>query len=230
MSLAGHGAVAIWHDIAAEGRAEFYAWHGQEHMPERAGIVGFLRGRRFVAVSGQPEYFNLYETVSPATVKGPDYLSRLNAPTPWTKSAVRHFRGVARSLCAVAASFGAGQGGLIATFRYAVDDARADTHRTRMTQTLLPALAARADIAGCHLLVADAEASAVKTAEQNLRSETNLVPRWVLLVESWSDIEPFAAQCDALLQEPALQDATEMPALAIYRLQNSRGVFPWSAG
>ena len=43
------GAVAIWHDITPEGRANFYAWHGSEHMPERLGIPGFVRGRRFVA-------------------------------------------------------------------------------------------------------------------------------------------------------------------------------------
>jgi len=70
MSLAGKGAVAIWHDIAPEGRAEFYRWHGLEHMPERAGIPGFLRGRRYVAIDEAPEYFNLYETESPFTVTG----------------------------------------------------------------------------------------------------------------------------------------------------------------
>jgi len=52
MSLAGKGAVAIWHDIVPEGRDEFYAWHGREHMPERAGIPGFLRGRRYIALAG----------------------------------------------------------------------------------------------------------------------------------------------------------------------------------
>ena len=50
MSVMGTGAVAIWHDIAAEGRDEFYAWHGQEHMPERVGIKGFIRGRRWIAI------------------------------------------------------------------------------------------------------------------------------------------------------------------------------------
>jgi hypothetical protein len=29
MALSGEGAVAIWHDIAPEGRETFYAWHGQ---------------------------------------------------------------------------------------------------------------------------------------------------------------------------------------------------------
>ena len=33
MTRDGGGAVAIWHDIAPEGLDEFYAWHGEEHMP-----------------------------------------------------------------------------------------------------------------------------------------------------------------------------------------------------
>ena len=73
--MAGTGAVAIWHDIAAEGRDEFYAWHGREHMPERVGIPGFRRGRRYIGVQGGPEFFNLYETESTSVVTGPDYLA-----------------------------------------------------------------------------------------------------------------------------------------------------------
>jgi hypothetical protein len=80
MALAGTGAVAIWHDVAPEGRQEFYAWHGREHMPERVAIPGFVRGRRYVGVHGGPQYFNLYETATPAVVTGSDYLARLNHP------------------------------------------------------------------------------------------------------------------------------------------------------
>ncbi len=95
-------------------------------MPERLGIPGFLRGRRYVALAGTPEYFTLYETVSRFTVTGAEYLARLNAPTPWTVATVKHFRNVSRSLCEVAASFGDGQGGLVATLRY---DVAADRRR-----------------------------------------------------------------------------------------------------
>lgn len=230
MSLAGTGAIAIWHDIAPEGRSEFYAWHGREHMPERTGIPGFLRGRRYVAIDGQPEFFNLYETDSPRTITGPDYLARLNQPTSWTVSTVRHFRGVARALCEVAASFGEGQGGLIATFRYAIEDARADAHRKRMAEVALPVLADAAGVAGCHLLIADDAASAVETAERKVRAEKNLIPRWIVLVESWDDVEPFRALCAELLADELFEDVAPAPALGIYRLQNSRSKLPWSAG
>jgi hypothetical protein len=229
MGLAGKGAVAIWHDIAPEGRDAFYAWHGREHMPERLGIPGFLRGRRYVAVEGAPEFFNLYETVSRFTVTGADYLGRLNAPTPWTVATVPHFRNVARSLCEVAASFGDGQGGLIATLRYAVPDAHAERHRQRIAQQFLPELAATHGIAGCHLLVADGAASAVVTAEKRLRAEKNAVPRWIVLVEGWSDGAAFRATCGRLLGDAAFADAEAPPTLGVYQLQNSRGTLPWSA-
>jgi len=221
MALAGLGAVAIWHDIAPEGREAFYAWHGREHMPERVGIPGFLRGRRYVAVHGAPEFFNLYETASSDVVKGADYLARLNAPTPWTVSTVRHFRGVARSLCEVAASAGEGQGGLVATFRYDVDPRFAAVHRDRMANAA-PNVAAGKDVAGFHLLVADAEASAVETAEKRARAEANEVPRWIVLVESWGDRHDFVAWCERFAASDAFEGVAAPPAWAVYQLQNLR--------
>jgi len=39
-------------------------WHIKEHIPERVGIPGFRRGRRYVALTPEthPEFFTLYET------------------------------------------------------------------------------------------------------------------------------------------------------------------------
>jgi hypothetical protein len=230
MSLAGQGAVAIWHDIAHEGRRDFYAWHGAEHMPERAAIPGFLRGRRYVAIDGAPEFFNLYETVSRFTVAGVDYQARLNAPTPWTAATVRHFRNVARSLCAVAASFGEGNGGLIATFRYALSEPDDEGHRRRMSDSVLPPLARAAGVAGCHLLVADEAASAIATAESRARTEPNRIPRWIVLIESWDDVDVFRALCRSIVKNGVFGDADAVPEVGIYRLQNSRSKLPWSAG
>lgn len=221
MALAGDGAVAIWHDIAAEGREDFYAWHGSEHMPERAAIPGFLRGRRYVAIDGRPEYFNLYETASTEVLSGPEYLARLNAPTPWTVSAVKHFRDVARSLCEVSASFGRGQGGLVATFRYDVDDARASTHRSRMTQRLRE-LASESGVAGAHLMTADTQASSIETAERRARGSATAVPRWIVLVEGWGDEAPFRELAKRFARDGAFADATRAPDAAVYRLQNTR--------
>ncbi|HKP66855.1 MAG TPA: hypothetical protein VJX31_09540 [Casimicrobiaceae bacterium] len=229
MSLAGQGAVAIWHDIATEGRDEFYAWHGHEHMPERAAIPGFLRGRRYIAIEGKPEFFNLYETASRSAVTSPEYLARLNAPTPWTTATVRHFRDVARSLCEVIASFGDGQGGLIATLRYAVDGDAVARHRAAVVGITLPAIAAEPGVAGCHLLLADEAASAVETAERRLRAGHNTIPRCIVLVESWGDVEPFRALCARLAADSLFGDSAA-PEVGIYQLQNSRSSPQRSAG
>ncbi len=219
--LLGAGAVAIWHDIAPEGRENFYAWHGREHMPERVGIPGFLRGRRYVAIDAGLEFFNLYEAETRAVVSGPDYLARLNDPTPWTLASVKHFRNVARSICEVGATFGKGQGGLITTCCYDVADGEAARHAETMRTGLLSKLAEDEAIAGAHLLTADAEASAVDSAERKARGIANRIPRWILLIEGWGDEAPFADLCRAALDDEKLAATGVAGPIerGLYRLQ-----------
>ena len=47
--MLGRAAVAMWWDVPPEVRAEWEDWHSHEHMPERLGIPGFLRGTRWIA-------------------------------------------------------------------------------------------------------------------------------------------------------------------------------------
>lgn len=232
MSLAGEGAVAIWHDIAPEGRAEFYAWHGEEHMPERVGIPGFLRGRRYVAIDADLEFFNLYEAQSVEVLKGQDYAARVNAPTPWTFSAVKHFRSVARAICRVSHTSGPAQGGLIATLRYDVPDNIASAHKAALLRGLVPDLLATRGVAGVHLLTADAQASGMATAEQKARGVANAVPSWVLLLEGWGDEAEFVALAREQLSAEELQAlGGQGPfSLGLYRHQITRTKTAWSAG
>jgi len=174
-----------------------------------------------VAIDGRPEYFNLYETATTSVLSGADYLARLNAPTPWTRRAIAHFRDIARSLCEVEATHGAGQGGLCATFRYAIDESKAAAHREAMRHALRE-LAAAPGIAGAHFLVADEAASRIETEEKRGRSEPTAIPRWVVLLESWDDAEAFIAQCRAFAASNAFDAVNGMPELAVYRLQNER--------
>jgi hypothetical protein len=191
MSLLGTGAVAIWHDIAPEGRQAFYDWHGNEHMPERLSIPGFRRGRRFVAIEADLEYFNLYEAETVEVLRGDGYRARLNNPSPWTIRTVKHFRSVARSICRVVASQSKALGGLVATIRYDLPDSQAKSHLSDMMRELIPSVGALAGIAGVHLLIADEAASGERTAEQKARGGVNAVPRYALLVEGWGDEADF---------------------------------------
>lgn len=218
MSLLGTGAVAIWHDIAPEGRDAFYDWHGTEHMPERLRIPGFRRGRRFIAIDADLEFFNLYEAASLDVLRGDGYRSRLNNPTPWTVKTVQHFRSVARSICRVAASLGVSQGGVVATLRYDVPAGDEEAHVTQLTSEMLPRLVTMPGIAGAHLLIADGEASGERTAEQKARGGTNDVPRYVLIVEGWGDETPFIDSARRALSASALGRHTPT-ALGFYRQQ-----------
>ena len=121
--MLGKAAVAMWWDIAPEVRAEWEDWHTREHMPERLSIPGFLRGTRWIAASGQPSYFVLYEAERLETLTAGTYLERLNNPTPWSLKMMPHHRNMVRSLCEVRDDLGrrsaadAGDGPLFAYLR-----------------------------------------------------------------------------------------------------------------
>jgi hypothetical protein len=221
MTIAGGGAVAIWHDIVPAGRDQFYAWHGVEHMPERVGIPGFRRGRRYIAYDADLEFFNLYETENAGVVASEAYRQRLNNPTPWTLSTVKHFRSVARCLASVAWTRGAADGGLVATLRYDLPDDRAAAHVAAMTGDVLPLLDGRPGIAAAHFLVADMAASGEVNAEQRARGTRNDVPRFVVLVEGWGDEAAFRDSIRESLA-PARLAATGLeapPSPGFYRCQ-----------
>lgn len=232
MSLAGDGAAVMWHETRPEVKADYYEWHNREHMPERVGIPGFRRGRRYIALDGQPKFFVLYETDTPATLTGADYQLRLNNPTPWTRRNSALLINTSRSLCRVAVSLGTGQGGLIMTLRYDVAQGCEEQHRRLLAHKILPMLADRPGISGAHLLVADREASGIQTEEKKLRIQKAFIPGWVVLVEGGSETEPLDAACREMLTEQALTAAGAVAPLHrdIYRLQYSRCKMPGSVG
>ncbi len=228
MSLAGLGVVAIWHDVLPAAKDDFHEWHNREHMPERVGIPGFRRGRRYVAISGAPEYFNLYEADSPETLAGQDYLNRLNAPTPWTQRVVPSFRNVARSICRVAFTNGVGSGGVVLTLRFAIDTAHRDSTIDALRRRLLPPLVYRKGVAGVHLCLADEAASNVQTEEKTVRADATEVPTWIVLIEGNAVPEVDAAADDLV---PTLNaHGAAAPQRAVYRLEFTRLKTPWSAG
>lgn len=228
MSLAGLGIVAIWHDLLPEAKDDFHEWHDREHMPERVGIPGFRRGRRYVAINGAPEYFNLYEADSAEVLAGQDYLNRLNTPTPWTRRVVPSFRNVARSICRVAFTQGVGSGGVMLTLRFALDPARRDALVDNLRRSVLPPLVYRKGIAGIHVGLADEAASSVETAERKARADATLVPSWVVLVEGISvpDVEDAAAPIVTALRAEGAAQVDQ----AVYRLEFTRLKTPWAAG
>lgn len=224
--LAGEGAVAIWNDIAEAGRAEFYAWHLQEHMPERVGIPGFLRGRRYRAADAtmQPEFFTLYETLSFQVIQGSDYLSRLNEPTPWTRATTAHFQATTRSLTRVVASHGVGSGGALLTLRFDFEDEAAPDAIARLTSAL-EAVARLPRITGAHLLGSDAAISGQSTAESKGRTDLLAPARRVVLLEG-CDVEAFGAALALVQASTPLRDLS----VGRYLHEYTRLKTAWQAG
>jgi len=221
--LAGEAVVAIWNNITAEGRADFYDWHLHEHMAERVGIPGFRRGRRFRALdaSTQPEFFTLYEADSMQVLQGTDYTNRLNAPTPWSRRATQGFRDSSRGLARVIETRGVGLGGVMMTLRL-----DAPPEATEAIAALVRDAEKTPRVTGAHLCIADAGASGVVTEEKKGRSDIGAPPRWIILVEA-TDAEALAG----LLTDTALAaaGATEAPRRGIYRFEFQRNKTAWTS-
>jgi hypothetical protein len=189
-------------------------------MPERVAIPGFRRGRRFVAVEAQPEFFTLYETDDRDVLSGPDYLARLNDPTPWTRRCSAQFINASRSLCGVVRSLGPGQGGLMMTYRFDADAAR-ETELRALVEAALPQLIAAPGVCGAHLCLADRAASAVQSVEKQARAEKARVWPWVVLVEGGMDAASLRTACGGVLPAAHLHAAGAVAPIEVglYRLQ-----------
>ena len=150
--MLGRAAIAMWWDVPPEVRTEWEDWHSHEHMPERLGIPGFLRGTRWVAHSGEPSYFVLYETRDLKTMTSGAYLDRLNNPTPWSRQMMPHHRNMIRSLCRVRASFGGGLAQALATIRFSPSPRSRGSAVKWLSAEVLPSLPQRKGLTGAYLL------------------------------------------------------------------------------
>lgn len=181
-ALLGNAAVLIWNDVANEGREQFYQWHDKEHIPERLALPGFRRGRRLVKPRHSPEWLTVYEADDLAVVTSPEYVARLNAPTPGTVSALQHFRNTSRAVCTLVHSVGSSCGGQMLAMRLSVPSERADAMRRAVEVELFPSAMALTGVVACHLFASDQAASYVQTTESSTR--TFDVPSWVVLCEA----------------------------------------------
>ena len=231
MSLAGTGVVAIWHDLLPEARDEFYEWHNREHMPERAAIPGFKRGRRYIALDTGPVYFNLYEADTVEVLAGPDYLARLNAPTPWTQKVVQTYRNVARSICDVHYTAGVGSGAYLVTVRFDVDTQHAAQVLQTLRDEVLPPLAETQGITGVHFCTADEAISKVETAEKKARSEGTEIPSWIVMIEGCAaDYVGHARELLVAHLNQLIEGSASRPSSTLYQLEYTRCKTATAAG
>ncbi len=206
MPLMGTAAMVLSFGIEPEALVEHDDWHSHEHLRERLSIPGFKRGSRWTALSGEPEYFVLYEVTHLDVLASAPYLERLNHPTAWTTKMMTHYRGMKRGLCRVAGSYGAGLGQFGLPVRLSPASGRESHLRRWLTADMLPGLASRTGIVSTHLL--EAALPSEMTREQTIRGQDATV-NWVLLITGYSQ-ESVAALSgnefgeDVLVQNGAL--------------------------
>lgn len=187
MALWGQGVLAIWREVTPEAEEDALRWHNTEHMPERLGVPGFLRGRRYLAAGPPRHYLDFYETESVETIRSAPYLARLNDPTPWTRRVLPHFRGTFRIGCRVVKTSGRGLGGAMVTVRLRSAAGRSDALRAWLTGTGLGAVGEPAGVVGLHVLATVPETTRIPTAEGKLKGGEVAAGDepwpWVVLVE-----------------------------------------------
>jgi hypothetical protein len=162
--MQGAGYLAIWSDLAPQDLTDWAHWITREHAAERVGIDGFLACRIFCALgSSANRYFILYELDDERVVGGPDYLARLNAPTPWSQRIMPRLGNFARGGGRIAASAGIGQGGIVAPLRL-------DAAPSWDAGSVVAELAGLDRIIAARVLLTDITQTSIKTREKGMRS------------------------------------------------------------
>ncbi len=208
--MQGAGYLAIWSDLTPDDETDWAHWITREHAAERVGINGFLACRIFRALgTAANRYFILYELEDENVVGGAAYLARLNAPTPWSQRIMPKLGNFARGGGRIAASAGAGQGGIVAPLRL---DALPSWDAAAVTADL-----ARLDrIIAARVLLTDAAKTAIPTSEKGMRAHDGSFAA-LLLIEGLDEAAVRAALHQARKALPA-HDHAAIDALPLYRL------------
>ncbi len=218
MPLLGNGLLAVWNDIAPEDEADFEAWYRGEHLAERVGLPGFLRGRRYRALEGAtaPRFGALYETETPEVLASDRYLARLDDPTPMTARMIARFQNTHRTVLRIESSTGRGIGGALAVIRPEPAASGDDRMAKAMADTILPQLADSAGVVGAHFARVETALTSSDNAEGRARGTPDQLDNRLLLIESTgqAELERTIAQ---VLNNEALRTHDIAPAPAIGR-------------
>jgi hypothetical protein len=181
MSLPGEGFLAVWNDVQQEAEDEYNVWYRREHMPERVAVPGFLGGRRYIDWDRTfHRYFALYPTRTVGVLNSPEYLARLNAPSPWTQKMFPNLVNYVRGACRIVASRSEGIGGFMATIRLSLSDA-ARGLETSPTAAAAAEIHGLDGVIGVHIGVVDPEVTATPSSEKQLRTAEGTFDAVVLI-------------------------------------------------
>jgi len=174
--MRGRGFLAIWSDIAAHDLTDYRHWLTREHTTERVTTKGFLASRVFRAARDDiNRFFILYELVAPEVLDGEAYLTRLNAPTPWSQRIMPKLGNFMRGGGVMIARAGRGEGATILALRIAT--------LPETPQKLAEALVACGGVVAVQIGATDETRTSVRTAEKGMRKNEGFFAG-LLLIEA----------------------------------------------
>ncbi|MDP2377651.1 DUF4286 family protein [Reyranella sp.] len=170
----GQAVLAIWVDIDPADHTLFEHWHSHEHVQERVGCPGWLRGSRFKGVDTPDRYLLFYDAETAAAFESAEYYARLGNPTEMSRAIFPKFRDTWRTVCTVEQRWGDGIGAAALTLRMTVAN-------TAPFDTLAGLETARVDLLAGHANLGQAH-----TAEKGLRAAPDRQIERALVAFFWS--------------------------------------------
>lgn len=182
MALIGSAAIVMWNytqDPVATAQ-----WHSGEHLEERLGCPGFLRGRRMICPEAEhTEHFMLYELENLEVSESEPYLERLNNPSEWSvrmmKTVIEH----SRTTCTLRRSEGLGVAPLAVIGRFTPSE-HAPEFDTALDRFLTEAMG-QPGVTGVSWLEKAGSAGSAMTREQALRGKRDGTVHTAFMVEGY---------------------------------------------
>ena len=187
--LLGEGVLLVWLDLDEERQNELDRWYVDEHFPERIVEVGYLRARRYRAITGSPAYMSVMEAQTPAALLSEGYRRVTANPSERSRQMRGAFKRSVRSTHRVAASHSRASGGFMVCTHLRFDEQASREAFAPWAQTQLKGwMQAHPDVLAAHAL---ALAREVREEMDQLRP-TGKQDEWadgILLVELGRDTD-----------------------------------------
>ena len=170
----GQAVLAIWVDIDPADDTLFEHWHSHEHVQERVGCPGWLRGSRFRGVDTPGRYLLFYDAETAAAFESAEYYARLGNPTEMSRAILPKFRDTWRTVCTVEQRWGDGIGAAVLTLRMKAGNTAPFDKLAALETVRVDLLAGQANLSQAH------------TAEKDLRAAPDQQIERALVAFFWS--------------------------------------------
>lgn len=204
--------MAFWAEIDQDYVPRFRRWHNCEHIPERVGIPGFLRGRRYQATDDLALFLMFYETADPAVLASEAYMTALNNPTPWTRESLSHFRNPARNVYVKRAEHGeagANPAPYMSAWRFNLAGPGPDIFAGRLAERWLAEMALVHAVRRVRLYEVDESISAIVTSERKIYGKGPGAQRYLVLIEADMPHETWLGTVEAIMTRAEREDGAQ---------------------